>query len=151
MCQDLGYFNLARGLAHQQADPDLHYERARNLRARVEGPEQTEQAVRGKFQVQTESKLFVRAPLVVPVALLAAMSHEGVKFLMDHQLWRWKLGHLLLKRLGSLSWTGGLAAPQQDRDGAASLWRDQHRPVVEGDSDNCALAALVTRKRVHLV
>ena len=105
MCQDLGYFNLARGLTHQQADPDLHYERARDLRARVEGPEQTEQAVRGNFQVQTESKLFVRAPLVVPVALLAAMSHEGVKFLMDHQLWRWKLGRLLLKRLGSLSWT----------------------------------------------
>ena len=154
--------------------------RVRDQRARVEGPEQTEQfaqlaAVRqnwwhdadttvssevgvhvswvgglekGNFHVQTESKLFVREPVVVPVAALVAMSHEGAA---GRQVPRGPPA-LSMEAWSSAAQEAGLAIADQPSSSSALALR-QHNKIemeqrafgaiasaetVEGDSDETA-------------
>ena len=67
MCQDLSSLHLARGIPHQWAG---------KLSILLSSqPESRSPGLAASLE-EAESKLFVREPVVVPVAALAAMSHE---------------------------------------------------------------------------
>ena len=88
MCQDFSSLHLACGLPHQWANP---HPDDRSGEGSVSSSWRQWQAPRPRSAFQSPSKLFVREPVVVPVAALAAMSHGGAvgrRILEDHQLCR---------------------------------------------------------------